>query len=85
MALSPDGRTLAGGYGDSTVRLWDVRDPARPHTLGGPLASDAPTVGGPVYVAFSADSRTLASGNVDGQIWLRDISDPARPACSAIP
>ena len=78
------GHTLAGGYGDSTVRLWDVRDPPARHTLGDPLASDAPAVGGPVFVAFSADSRTLASGNVDGQIWAAGRQRP-RPSPAARP
>jgi WD40 repeat protein/transcriptional regulator with XRE-family HTH domain len=76
VAFSHNGRTLASGSLDGTIRLWDVADPAHPRQLGPIPASGTAAI---KSVAFSRDGRTLASGSLDGTIRLWDVADPAHP------
>ena len=54
VSYSPDGRTLASGSEDSTVRLWDVATGTLKNTLEHTSAIRS--------VIYSPDGRTLASG-----------------------
>lgn len=54
LAFAPDGKTIASGYSDNTVRVWETATGKQVHQLAeqGMVAA----------LAFSPDGRTLASG-----------------------
>jgi WD40 repeat protein/tRNA A-37 threonylcarbamoyl transferase component Bud32 len=66
MVFSPDGKRLASGGADQTVKVWDVQTGQETVTLKGHT--------GPVTsLVFSPDGRWLASGSDDRTIKLWDV------------
>ena len=63
LAYSPDGRLLASGSNDNTVKIWDATSRELIRTLE---VHTAPVRG----VAFSPDGKTLTTGDENGDIKL---------------
>ena len=68
VAFSPDGKTLASGSADETIKLWRVRDGRLLKTLTG--HSDEVE-----SVAFSPNGQILASDSRDNTIRLWQVRD----------
>lgn len=65
VAFSPDGRYLASGSGDTTVRFWDIYTETPQHTCKGHKHWV-------LCIAWSPDGRRLASGCKNSQICIWD-------------
>jgi WD40 repeat protein len=64
VSISPDGRTLASGGADRTIRLWDM-------ATGKELGHFTGHEGGVLDVTFAPNSRTVISGSADttAMVW----------------
>jgi len=74
VAYSPDGRRIASGSYDRTVRVWDVQSGAELACLRG-HDSDVRSV------AYSPDGRRIASGSEDKTVRVWDAQSGAELAC----
>nr|WP_245916081.1 WD40 repeat domain-containing protein [Merismopedia glauca] len=73
VSFSPDGKTLASGSLDRTIKLWNRETGQEIRTLAGHNKEV-------LSVSFSPDGKTLASGSVDRTIklWNRETGQEIR-------
>jgi len=65
VAFSPDGKHLASGSGDKTVRFWDINTETPQYTCKGHK-------NWVLAVAWAPNGKKLASGCKSGAIWMWD-------------
>jgi WD40 repeat protein len=83
IAFDPNGRILAGGYGNGAIVLWDVASATKLGTLRGNTSSV-------LSLAFNATGSRLASGGTDGTVRLwnvrtdREVGRPVHAGLGAV-
>jgi WD40 repeat protein len=67
LAIAPDGKSLASGSRDATIKLWDLEGRRERATLRGHAA--------PILaLAFSPDGESLASADADRTLKVWDVA-----------
>jgi WD40 repeat protein len=74
LAFTTDGKTLASGSADETVKLWDVRTAKEIASLQGSIGEEH----GVSALAFTSDGRTVASGSYQGLIGVWRLPAPKK-------
>jgi WD40 repeat protein len=66
IAFSPNGKTLASGSGDETIKLWNVESRSATETLRGHNS-------GVTTIAFTPDGLQLVSGALEGTVRIWNV------------
>src|SRR5262245_29345835 len=84
VTFTPDGKYLATGSFDNTIKLWDVTSGKEAKTYGGPNGHQKMVM----CVAISPDGQLLASGSIDNnlKVWDIPLTAPSKilPATEAV-
>jgi WD40 repeat protein len=78
LSFSPDGKTLASGCRDHSIKLWDVATGRNTTTL----KEEDPYLWG--SVAFSPDGKMLATGGWFNKVKLWDVGTLLMKGCSVL-
>lgn len=84
VAFTPDGKYLATGSFDNTIKLWELANGKEAKTYGGPTGHQKQVI----CVAISPNGQFLASGSIDNnlKVWDIPLTAPSKllPATDAV-